>query len=347
MPLPAIGFASGKCRAGNGRRDEANELACQHITMNSTYSARTYRNQPVAGALFVLGSSLTFAVLGALVKVVACSLNNEMVVFFRNLCALLFILPWVCYSRPPGGIKTTCFQIHLIRSAAGLGAMYCFFYAIAHIRLSEAFLLAATAPLFIPLIAYIWIREPVSHRIRWAILIGFGGIVLILKPGLAVFQPIAVVGLGAGLFAALAMVSIRRMSASEPTIRIVFYFTFLGTLISGVPLLWSWQSPEPKIYWFLVLIGLLAAVGQFLLTKGYGLAPAAQVGPFTYVNIVFAAFFGWLFWEESLDALTWFGAFLICTAGVVAARRTKSHTLLGASAGTAPFVDEVSKRKSD
>lgn len=305
--------------------------------MKSTYSASAYQNQPVAGALFVLGSSLTFAVLGAMVKIVASSLNNEMVVFFRNLCALLFILPWVWYSRFPGGIKTACFQIHLIRSAAGLGAMYCFFYAIAHIRLSEAFLLAATAPLFIPLIAYIWIREPVPRRIRGAIFIGFVGIVFILKPGLGIFQPVAVVGLSAGIFAALAMVSIRRMSASEPTIRIVFYFTLLGTLISGVPLVWSWQTPEPKIWWILVLIGLLAVIGQFFLTKGYGLAPAAQVGPFTYMNIVFASLFGWLFWKETIDTLTWIGAFLICISGIVAAHRTPSHALLGTSAKVAPY----------
>ncbi|MGD2151450.1 MAG: DMT family transporter [Desulfobacterales bacterium] len=138
--------------------------------------------------------------------------------------------------------------------------------------------------------------------------------------------------MAAGIFAALAMVSIRRMSASEPTIRIVFYFTTLGTLISAVPLVWSWQSPQPKIWCLLVLIGMLAAVGQILLTKGYSLAPAAQVGPFTYGNVVFATFFGWLFWGESLDVMTWAGAVLICIAGIIATRRTKTHALLGTTA---------------
>jgi drug/metabolite transporter (DMT)-like permease len=159
---------------------------------------------------------------------------------------------------------------------------------------------------------------------------------LILKPGFGIFRPVAVVGLGAGLFAALAMVSIRRMSASEPTIRIVFYFTMLGTLASSVPMVWSWQTPDPATSLLLVFIGLMAAVGQFLLTKGYGLAPAAQIGSFSYANIVFAVIIGWLFWGESLDALTWTGAFLICAAGVVAAQRTASHTLLGTSAKTPP-----------
>ena len=132
----------------------------------------------------------------------------------------------------------------------------------------------------------------------------------------------------------------------QPTIRIVFYFTVLSTLMSAVPLVWLWQSPEPRIWWFLIFIGFLAAVGQFLLTKGYGLAPAAQVGPFTYVNIVFAALFGWLFWEESLDALTWIGALLICIAGIVAAHRTKSHALLGTSARAASIVDTSPNRKT-
>ena len=292
-----------------------------------------YRDKPVAGALCVLSASFTFAVLGAVVKVVSVSLTNEMVVFFRNFCSLFFILPWICYSRPPGGVKTSYFSLHLLRSAAGLGGMYCFFYVIAHLQLSESFLLMSTAPLFIPVIAYVWLREPVVRKVRGAIILGFVGITLILKPGMGVFQPIAFIGLGAGILGAAAMVSIRRMSASEPTIRIVFYFTVFGTLISAVPLAWSWRSPKPEIWWLLILMGLLASVGQFLLTKGYSLAPAAQVGPFTYGNVVFATFLGWMFWGEGLDILTWVGAFLICIAGIVTTQKTETHTLVGTTVG--------------
>ncbi len=292
-----------------------------------------YKDQPVAGALCVLSASLTFAILGAVVKVVSLSLTNEMVVFFRNFCSLFFILPWIWYSRPLGGLRTSYFPLHLLRSMAGLGGMYCFFYVIARLQLSESFLLMSTAPLFIPIIAYIWIHEPVERKVRGAIVIGFIGIILILKPGTGVFQPIAFVGLGAGLTGALAMVSIRRMSSSEPTIRIVFYFTVFGTLISAIPLVWSWQSPKAEIWWLLVLMGLLAAVGQFLLTKGYSLAPAAKVGPFSYSNVVFAMVLGWVLWGESLDFLTWVGAFLICIAGIITTRKTETHALVGTTAG--------------
>jgi drug/metabolite transporter (DMT)-like permease len=278
-------------------------------------------------------------VLGALIKIISSSLSNEMVVFFRNCFALVFILPWLLYRRPQGGVKTEYFQLHLLRSMTGLGAMYCFFYAIAHLPLSEAFLLAVTGPLFIPVIAYVWIGERVVKRVRGAIILGFIGIALILKPGIGVFRPIALVGLGAGVLAAFAMVSIRRMSNSEPVTRIVFYFTVLATLVSSIPLLWAWQSPRNGTWLLLILIGLLAAAGQLLLTKGYSLAPAAQVGPFSYGNVVFSTIIGWLFWGETLDGLTWMGAFLVCIAGIIATYRTETHALLTTTAQPKRSVD--------
>jgi drug/metabolite transporter (DMT)-like permease len=297
----------------------------------------------VAGALCVLSASLTFAILGVAVKVVSRSLTTEMVVFFRNFCSLFFILPWIWYSPPPGGVRTSYFPLHLLRSMAGLGGMYCFFFVIARLQLSESFLLMSTAPLFIPIIAYVWIHEPVERKVRGAVIIGFIGIILILKPGMGVFRPIAFVGLAAGLLGALAMVSIRRMSSSEPTIRIVFYFTVFGTLISAMPLVWSWQSPKAEIWWLLVFMGLLAAVGQFLLTKGYSLAPAAKVGPFSYSNVVFAMLLGWVLWGESLDLLTWAGAFLICVAGIITTRKTATHALVGTTAGGRVYQQDASR----
>jgi drug/metabolite transporter (DMT)-like permease len=87
--------------------------------MNPATQTENYRNQPMAGALCVFIASFVFAILGALVKVVSSSIPNEMVVFFRNICALIFILPWYWYSRPFGRIRTNFFQIHLLRSITG------------------------------------------------------------------------------------------------------------------------------------------------------------------------------------------------------------------------------------
>ena len=148
--------------------------------------------------------------------------------------------------------------------------------------------------------------------------VGFVGVTLVIKPGLGVFQPAGLIGLASGLLAALSMTGIRRMSVSEPTFRIVFYFTAFGTLVSSAPLAWSWQDPGRTLLVLLVAMGLLAVMAQIFVTKGYSLAPAGQVGAFSYGNVVFAALLGRVFWDETMDWLTLAGAVLTCAAGIIA-----------------------------
>jgi drug/metabolite transporter (DMT)-like permease len=276
------------------------------------------RNRPVAGGLLVLTSALLFAGVGAIVKVAAAGLPIEVVVFFRNSMAMLFFLPWLVMGRRDLSLKTGCLHLHVLRSAAGLGSMYCFFIAVKMMRLADAMLLSYTLPIFIPIIEWFWLKEPVSRQTKIAVIVGFIGIALILKPGSGLFQAAGLAGLASGLLAALAMVGIRRMTVTEPVARIVFYFTTFGTLVSGVPLVWAWKTPGGHLLWALCVMGILAIMAQICLTKGYSLAPAGQVGPFNYGNVVFAALLGWLIWGETLDGLTLGGAVLTCSAGIIA-----------------------------
>jgi drug/metabolite transporter (DMT)-like permease len=137
---------------------------------------------------------------------------------------------------------------------------------------------------------------------------------------MALFTPVSLIGVASGMFAALAMVSIRRLTRSEPTLRIVFYFSAVCTAVSAVPLAWRWQTPEPGLWILLVLVGVLASLAQSLMTRAYAHAPAAHVGPFTYSTVVFAAAVGWLFWGEVLDVLSFAGALLVCLAGILTIR---------------------------
>ncbi|HYW04309.1 MAG TPA: DMT family transporter [Gammaproteobacteria bacterium] len=277
------------------------------------------RNDPARGALSVVLAAACFAAMGATIKVVSADLPNTMVVFFRNLFGLLALIPWLVRLRP--GLGTRRLRLHVFRVAVGLSAMYCFFWAIPHLALSEVVLLNYSAPLFIPFIAYLWLGEMVAPAVRLAIVVGFVGIVLILKPTPGLFQPAGLVALMAGMLAATAMTSIRRLSATEPTARIVFYFSLLATLISAVPLLWTWQTPAVVDILLLVLVGCLATTGQLLMTTGYSLAPAAQVGPFIYTSVVFAGVYGWFLWGETPGPVTVAGMVLVVLAGVLAIRR--------------------------
>ncbi|MRR38677.1 DMT family transporter [bacterium] len=181
-------------------------------------------------------------------------------------------------------------------------------------------LLSYTSPLIIPIIPFVWLHEPLARGVRIAIITGFLGVLLILKPGMTIFEPVALIALTAALFASLGFVSIRRMSETELPETIVFSYSLICAVISAIPLFWAWQTPDTTSLVMLVCIGAAATAGQFLLTRGYGMAPAAQVGPFVYSSVVFASILGWILWGESLDAFTIIGSALVFLSGIIAAR---------------------------
>ncbi len=271
------------------------------------------------GAALMLTAALLFALTGAIIKHVAQHLPNEMVVFFRSFFGLLALSPFFL-RHGPRYYATKRLGPHLVRALAGLAAMYCYFFAIAHLPLAEAVLLNYTAPLFIPLAALLWVGESFSRKLWWPIGIGFAGIVLILKPGLSLLAPIAFIGLASGLLSALAMAGIRKLTDTEPAIRVVFYFSLTSTLISALPLAWHWQTPAADLWLPLFLIGALSTAAQILMTRGYAHAPAAQVGPFLYAIVVFAGLFGWTIWQEIPDWLSFAGTLLVILAGILTIR---------------------------
>lgn len=278
--------------------------------------ALTMPDQTRRSLLYTLVSSLAFASMAAVIKAMAPVLPTEMTVFFRNSFGLLAILPLVL--REGVSLRTENFRWHVTRAVFGLIAMYCFFYTLGSMPLGDAVLLNYTAPLFTPLIALLWLREAVPVAVRIAITVGFIGVVLILKPGHDLFTPVALIGLVSGLFAAFAMTSIRRMAQTESALRIVFYFALVGTLLSAIPLLWHWQAMTWAAALPLISIGILASIGQLFLTKAYMGAPAARVGALTYLTVVIAALYGWLFWSEAPDIFSLLGAVLVFIGGALA-----------------------------
>ena len=278
-------------------------------------------------ALAITLAGLMFASMGVFVRYASASLPSEVLVFLRNTFGLLLLLPWL-YHHGFRNLKTNRLSGHITRSVTGLAAMYCFFYAIAHLPLAEAVLLNFSSPIFTAIIALLWLGEEATRKLLLAIAIGFSGICLILNPGIGILSTAALVGLISAVFAAMAMVSIRDLSKTEPTRRIVFYFSVTATLISAIPMFWVWQTPELKPLLAMVFAGFSATLGQLLLTHGYSLAPAARVSPYSYNTIIFAAIYGWIFWSEIPDMLTLFGALLIISAGIITllSRPTRSLT---------------------
>ena len=273
--------------------------------------------------MHALGAALAFSGVGACVKLATAGAEVNTVVFARNLVALCVLLPWLLRARR-AGLATARPGSHLLRAAFGLAAMYCFFRALSVLGLGEAMVLNYSTPLFIPFVAWLWIRERPSPLLLPVIGLGLLGVLLILRPDtlLAARGDAAtearLFGLASGLLAALAMVSIRRMRDTEPALRIVFWFSLLASLASLPPAIWTRQLPPAETLWPMLGAGALAAIGQLMLTRAYALGTAARIGAIAYSVVLFSALLGWLFWDEVPDTTALIGGLLVNIACVLA-----------------------------
>lgn len=276
------------------------------------------------GALLLTGGEAMLTLMAATIKHVSPEVSTAMVVFLRNLFGLLVLAPLLATH---GGslFSSTRPGTMAIRALAGLAAMYGFFYVIAHLPLAEATLVKLTTPFFMPLIGWFWLKERIGRHNATAIVTGFIGVLFILRPGAATFDPHALVGIAAAVLASVAMVAIRDMSDDEPPARIVFQFGLVSTLVSALPLLWAWQMPPVHLWGWLLAMGVFGSIGQLLITRAFQVAPPGRIGPFNYTSVVFAALLGWAVWGESLLLTTVIGSLLIFVAGFINLRWGARH----------------------
>jgi drug/metabolite transporter (DMT)-like permease len=283
------------------------------------------------GALLMVVSALLFAGMAASVRVISQELPNAPIVFFRHFLMLVFLAPWLLRAGR-GALRTSDLRGHVVRSLAGVAAVACYFYAIAHLPLADAVLLNQSIPLFVPLVERVWLGEAIPGRLWRVLLIGFAGLLLILRPGFGVFQPVALVGLASAALASVAQVGIRRLTRTEPVTRIVFYFGLIASLAAATPAVLTWRTPSPRTWVLLVFMCALATIGQLTLTRAYVYAPAARIGPFLYTGPVFAGLIDWLVWGHLPDALFLAGAALVVAAATLALRLRHAAPVLATGA---------------
>lgn len=259
---------------------------------------------------FLTVSALLFSFMGVLIRLASQTVDNASIVFFRNMVGLFIFLPFI-FRQGISFFKTEKLWMHTWRSIVGLTAMYGFFYAIAHLKLSNAMVFTYSSPIFIPLIAWLFLKEKVTHSMLIAALLGLIGVIFIAKPDQGIFNQLSVIGLSAGFLAAMAFVTVRALTSTEPPERIVFYFCLFGTLLSAIPMFWVWRSYTFKELGLLISAGLLANISQLFMSNAYKLAPAGQIGPVNYIAIVFAGIWGYLFWQELPDTYSLIGFIFI------------------------------------
>lgn len=274
----------------------------------------------VKGALLLVLSEACFACLGALVKYLSPHLDQAQLVFFRNLFALVLVLPW-CFKQGLSALSTPNWRLHLLRGLLGIVAMYCFFSVIGHMPFAQAMLVILVSPFIIPIICRFWLGETTTFKTYVAIIIAFAGASVALATSNMGYSGYVLIALLGATLMATTKVTIRKLTLTDSTQQVVFYFAAIGSIITFFPMIVHW-SPINMVQWCaLVGIGIFAAVGQIFMASAFKLVTPARIGLLTNLSIVFAATLGYVFWQEPITLGIIIGSVLIFWAGSITTRQ--------------------------
>jgi len=268
------------------------------------------------GIVLMLLSVLLFACMDVVVKWLGATYPTLQIVFFRSLFAFIPLSLFIFRGIGLAALRTRRPIQHVVRSLVGLMAMTSFFYAYSQMPLANAVAIGFAAPIFITALSVPLLGEKVGPR-RWiAVLVGFIGVLVIVRPDAGVFHAAAPVALAGTVFYALAMIFVRRLGRTETSTAIVFYFTLCCTLVSGVFMPFVWVSPDAEGWALLILVGLLGGLAQMAMTNAVRLADISVVAPFDYTALLWTALFGFLIWSEVPGLSVWLGAVIVVASGV-------------------------------
>ena len=275
-------------------------------------------NLPLA-ALLTTAAFFCVALVGTLAKVSGQYTSTGVLLLFQNAICLLVVTP-VAVRGGWSSLRTARIGMHVLRAATGTACWYALFFAITQIPLANATLLTYSAPLWMPLIAWVVTRQRVPTPTWVGALIGFVGVVFVLQPQGHSFEVGELVALPGALFLAVAMMSVRWLGATEPTLRILFYYFLLSTVMSVPIAFLDWQPIAGAGYGWLVGLGVAQMLSQALIVVAYRFASAEKVGPFIYSVIVFTALIDWIVWDHAPTPVTYVGMALVIGGGLVAMR---------------------------
>lgn len=287
------------------------------------------------GAFYSVSTALVMSIAAALIKYASSMVSIEIIVAAQYIICVTFMLPWLM-RKGVNGLKTEHLNLHIIRALCGWACFYTYYLAIAHIPLVDASLLRNAAPLCVPFLILIIHKVHISW-IRWIpIAIGFMGIGLILKPDGSSLNIWHLVGFGSAITLAGSIISTRMLTRSEPTNRVLFYY-FGFSALASIPLaIINWQPVPVQALLPMLMIGLSIWLTMWLYTQAYMYAKASIISPLSYCGVVFTGFWGWFFWDQLPDWLSFAGVILVIGGGI-------GSVILGAKAEKrAAFISKES-----
>jgi drug/metabolite transporter (DMT)-like permease len=273
-------------------------------------------DHPALGILLMIAGVVSFAVMDATIKWLSSDFAITQIVALRSWFGLplLFFLVYLEGGIP--ALKTNRPGAHWFRYLLVFALSFSFFWVLSRMKLVDAIAITFAAPILITALSVPVLKEAVGLHRWFAILVGFVGVLLMLRPGAGVFQWAAVVALGSTTVYAFLMITTRALKSTETTAALMFYPQF-GMALTGLflaPLFW--KTPDLKQLGLFAIAGTFGSLGILFLTNAFRLAPVATVSPFEYTALIWATLFGYLLWQELPDSFTLFGASIVIASGL-------------------------------
>lgn len=288
------------------------------------------RNVQARAALLMLASTFGFGLMAIFIRLASASMPTWEIAFFRVLFGfllLLALLAWPVRAQAQplhaflARVRTTQLPRYVVRCAIGVAAMFCGFWAIAHLPLAQAISLNYSSPVFVTIAAILMLGERVRVR-RWAAVVGgFIGVLMIVRPGSHAFSPGSLVAVASAMLSALVAIQIKQLSAADKADTIVFWTYALWVPMTLLPTLWVWQTPHGITWLWLLLAGVMGTAGQLLWTRALKLGEVSALTPISFTQLPVVTFAGWLLFDEVVDTPTMIGAGIILASAFYIAHR--------------------------
>lgn len=281
---------------------------------------------PFRGILLKVTSVAIFMGMTACIKAVSTTIPPGEMVFFRSFFALPPILIWLAFlGELRTGLRVRDGWGHLWRGLVGGASMALMFAALAYLPLTEVVAITYAAPLFVTILAAMFLNESIRLYRLAAVALGMVGVAIILSPRLSIGTEVttdaqafgALLALFAAVLMALAMVFVRKLVRTETTSAIVFWFSVTCTLLALLTLPFGWPIPTWEEAALLIMAGLLGGTAQIFLTSAYRHAEVGVIAPFEYTSMLLAIAVGWFLFGEAPTGIVLAGAALIATGGIL------------------------------
>lgn len=273
-------------------------------------------HRPLLGiALVVLGFQV-LSVMDGVAKHLAADYPVLQIAWARFLFHVSCVLPVVLWHHGLRSLWPQHVGLHLVRGGFQLSATVLFFASLVHLSIVDAVVMVFVAPLFVTLLSPWVLGEHVGLRRVAAVLVGFAGIVLVIRPGTGVFHWASLLALGAGVSFACFLLITRKISLAAPVSVTLTFTGLIGAIALTGVMPFVWHTPTPQAWGLMILLGVLAACGHLLIIKAYESSPASLLAPFGYSEIITATLISYLVFADVPDGWGWLGIAVVIASGV-------------------------------